>query len=532
MFTKSEDSMLIVVHELAAQLELCGSELERYLKSQAAERLQVDGAALADLKIVKKSVDARNKNNVRFVYSVQVRCDLSIDASKFNKCTVIDEDDTDDLINGNEHLAGPIVIVGTGPAGLFCALELAKRGYAPYVIERGSTVNERKNIIESFWNGQQFSAKTNVQFGEGGAGTFSDGKLVTRIGDKRCKKVLEAFVDAGAKEDILFEAKPHVGTDKLQEIIPNIREKIIEYGGTVVFDSCLENIEVRKNSISKIKINDDWIDVGAVVLAIGHSARDTYKMLFDKGVVFQPKQFSVGVRIEHLQSEIDRAQYGKFAGNEFLGAAEYQLYTNKLPRNAYTFCMCPGGVVVAAASEENSVVTNGMSYSARDGRNANAALVANVNPTDFSSDNPLAGMEFQRKLEQKACAASGSQFAAPVQLAGDFLDGKCSNKFGEIKPSYTGETVFADINDILPRFVCDTLGVALKQFGQKISAYNNKNAVLTGVETRTSAPVRILRNSEFEAIAINNLYPAGEGAGYAGGITSAAVDGINRQNEL
>lgn len=518
--------MVIVVHEIVAPLEMHENELKQHLLFRAAERLQIDGKSLYDLSIVKKSVDARNKNNIRFVYSVRIQCDLVIDVSKFNKCTVIEEDDDEEIIPGNERLSGPIVIVGTGPAGLFCGLQLAKMGYSPYIIERGASVEKRTECINKFWVDAEFSDETNVQFGEGGAGTFSDGKLVTRIGDKRCSVILQEFVDRGADPEILYQAKPHIGTDKLQEIIPRIRNEIIRLGGKVVFESCLKDIEISKERIKRIKINDDWIDIGALVLAIGHSARDTYEMLYNRGIVFQPKQFSVGVRIEHLQSEINLSQYGRFADSPYLGAAEYQLYTNKLPRNAYTFCMCPGGVVVAAASEENSVVTNGMSFSARDGENANAALVANVNPTDFSTNDPLAGVEFQRRLERKAFVASGSQFAAPVQLVGDFMQRRVSTKFGEIKPSYTGQTVFADINNILPTYICDTLGVALNQFGKKLTAYNNMNAVMTGVETRTSAPVRIVRNADFEAAMVNNLYPAGEGAGYAGGIMSAAVDGI------
>ncbi|MBN1980626.1 MAG: hypothetical protein JW795_03785, partial [Chitinivibrionales bacterium] len=367
-------------------------------------------------------------------------------------------------------------------------------------------------------------------FGEGGAGTFSDGKLVTQIKDKhhRVRKVLEEFVAAGAPQEILYQARPHIGTDKLVGIVKHLREKIISLGGQVRFDTKLTGVVIRNGRLTGAVVNDaETIETDTLVLALGHSARDTFEMLHDSGVPIQAKPFSIGVRIEHPQSLIDKAQYGRFAGHSALGAADYKLvHHGANGRSAYTFCMCPGGEVIACSSETGGVVTNGMSRYSRSQPNANSGLLVGIAPADFATENPLAGIEFQRKWEQKAFAIGGSHYAAPIQLVGDFLAGRSSFQIGQVQPSYTPAVTPCDLRDCLPEFVVETLKEAIVQMDKKLRGFAMNDAVMTAVETRSSSPVRILRDETYQSIAVKGLYPAGEGAGYAGGITSSAVDGI------
>jgi uncharacterized FAD-dependent dehydrogenase len=368
--------------------------------------------------------------------------------------------------------------------------------------------------------------ESNVQFGEGGAGTFSDGKLTTNIKDKRCRKVLAEMVRAGAPEDILYSYKPHVGTDVLREVVKNLRQRLISAGGTVVFGALVSDFLVSRGKLQGLIVNGDGVASEVAILAPGHSARDTYSSLYEKGFTLMPKPFSVGARIEHRQSMIDDAQYGPLAGHPNLGAADYKLSHHGVGgRSTYTFCMCPGGVVVAAASEQGGVVTNGMSYHARAGINANSALLVEVNPEDFGDEHPLAGMRFQRTLEEKAFALGGENYAAPCQLVGDFLAGRTSHSLGRVNPSYRPGITLANLRDCLPPFVIDAMKDGLRAMDKRLMGFASPDAVLTGVETRSSAPVRIVRGEDHMS-SIEGLYPAGEGAGYAGGIVSAAVDGI------
>lgn len=416
------------------------------------------------------------------------------------------------------------VVVGAGPCGLFAAYILAVSGARPILIERGKSVDDRIRDVENFWNNRQFNPTSNVQFGEGGAGTFSDGKLTTQISDPLCAEVLHTFVECGADEDILYTAKPHLGTDKLVNIVKNLRNKITELGGEVHFEETLRGVSVRNGRIEGISANTDY-DTDCLILAIGHSARDTFEMLHTMGVPMIAKAFSVGARIEHPQADVDRCQYGDFAGHPSLGAADYKLsYHTESGRGVYTFCMCPGGVVVAAASEENSVVTNGMSYYARNGRNANSAFLVSVTPDDFGK-KPLDGVVFQREIESRAYHMAGANYNAPCQLLGDFVKGEKSSSLGSITPTFAPGVTMADMNDLFPQYVTDAMKEAVPQFARRLKCFDMTDAVLTGPETRSSSPVRIVRDETLQSC-IEGLYPAGEGAGYAGGIMSAAVDGI------
>ena len=420
------------------------------------------------------------------------------------------------------------VVVGSGPAGLFCALLLAEQGLSPIVVEQGMDVDRRKVAVENFWKHGDLDTNCNVQFGEGGAGTFSDGKLTTGIKNTRIPKVFHELIEAGAPNEI---AKPHIGTDILITVVRNIRKKIERLGGEVRFETkmkelLIENGEVRGVLLETQQGNTESIETDAVVLAIGHSARDTFYMLKDLGVEMIPKPFAVGVRIEHLQKDIDVQQFGPFANSPLLGASEYKLNAHLANgRGAYTFCMCPGGHVVAAASEKNTVVTNGMSYSARSGENANSALLVSVSPKDFNGD-VLAAIEFQRKLERKAFEVGGSNYFAPVQLVGDFLVDKPSRQLGRVIPTYTPGVTPTDLRECLDDFIVDSLKDGLRSMDKKLSGFIKHDAILSAVESRSSSPVTIKRNPRTFESNIKGLYPCGEGAGYAGGITSSAVDGI------
>ncbi|QGU96441.1 hypothetical protein GOM49_16240 [Clostridium bovifaecis] len=507
------------------------------LKKKVTKKLRIDKKEIKKFKILKESIDARKKNNIKLTYSVEVECENEGKiVQRANSRDVKNENKVKEegFIFGNKKINHRPIVVGMGPAGMFAALLLAENGYKPIVIERGEKVEQRTKSVESFWENGELNLESNVQFGEGGAGTFSDGKLTTRIKDRRCDFVLEEFVKAGAPEEITYIGKPHIGTDILKEVVKNIREKIIGLGGDVRFNSRLEDLRIKNNKLTGIVVNGEEIPCDILVLGLGHSARDTYEMLFKRGVFMSPKPFAIGVRIEHSQAFIDENQYGKFAAHPKLRAADYRLsHTSKITdRAVYSFCMCPGGEVVAAASEEERLVTNGMSYYKRNKDNANAAIVVTVGEKDFEGDTPLKGMEFQRHYESLAYKLGGGNYAAPVQLVGDFLKDEVSTKLGSIKPTYKPGYEFADLRRCLPNGVIDTLKEGLLEFDKKIKGFASEDAVMTGVETRTSAPVKIERNEKFQSISVEGLYPCGEGAGFAGGIVSAAVDGLKSAEHI
>lgn len=501
------------------------------LKSKVANKLKMKESDLKSFKIVKESIDARKKSDIKINYAVEVECDNEskvISRANSNDVRKSEDNYKADFEIGTKKLENRPIVVGMGPAGLFAGLLLAEKGYRPLIIERGEDVDSRTRTINNFWNNRILSTESNVQFGEGGAGTFSDGKLTTRIKDHRCGYVLEKLVLAGGPKEITYMGKPHIGTDILKNVVKNIREKIKEYGGEVRFLSRLEDIVIRNGKISEVVVEGEHMPCDNLILATGHSARDTYEMLFSKGVSISPKPFAIGFRIEHLQQMIDENQYGKYATHPKLRAADYKLtyISNKLARSVYSFCMCPGGQVVASASEDNTVVVNGMSNYKRDGINANSALVVSVDPGDFGENTPLGGISFQRRYEALAYEVGGKNYNAPVQLVKDFLNDRISKSFGEVKPTYTPGTEFADLRKCAPDFVVDAIKEALPVFDRRIPGYAGEDAILTGMETRTSAPVKINRNENYESVNVRGLYPTGEGAGYAGGIVSAAVDGL------
>jgi len=515
--------MALQINNIKVPLETDISEL----KSIALKRLEKKESDCLSFKVLKQSIDARKKN-ISFVYSVLLELKSEKNIKSGGDVSLVENAERIKLSYGNEKLRNRPVVVGAGPAGLFCALTLSRNGYRPILIERGEAVDERTKSVRNFWETGKLNTNSNVQFGEGGAGTFSDGKLTTRINDAKINDVLSDFVKHGADKDILYKAKPHIGTDVLAEVVKNIRKEIIASGGEVRFNTRLKKIHTQSGKLSKITLsNGDELPCDILILAIGHSARDTYQMLFENGIDMIVKPFSVGIRIEHLRENIDKAMFGDFAGHPLLGAASYQLSYRNGDDRCYSFCMCPGGVVVGASSEENTVVTNGMSYHARDERNSNAALCVNVDENDFGSNHPLSAIRFQQELEKAAYIAGGKNYHAPAQTVGDFLNGRKTSDFKKVSPSFTGGVTPSDLHDCLPEKVSRTLSDALPYFETKIKGYSAEDAVMTGTETRTSAPVRIIRNENFESTSLSGLYPCGEGAGYAGGIMSAAVDGIN-----
>lgn len=475
--------------------------------------------------IVRESIDARK--GISFVYTIHLDTDMKV-IRKSNKINYkyIEKYKEIPPLKGDVQLKNRPVIIGLGPAGLFAALELAKNGYRPVVYERGKDVYSRKNDVDNFWDKGILNPESNVQFGEGGAGTFSDGKLTTRIKDKRVGQVLRSLVQFGAPEDIIYTHKPHVGTDILIDVVKNIREEIIRLGGEVYFESKLNDLSVENGKIEAIKINEDWISAEAVILSIGHSARDTYRMLEDKKVVLTAKPFAVGFRIEHPQLTIDKAQFKENYNHPKLKSAEYHLtHTAKNQRVCYTFCMCPGGRVIASASSPDQVVVNGMSYHSRDLNNANSAILCSITPEDLGGDI-LSGLTFQEEIEHAAFLMGGSNYNAPVQLVGDFLNRKISTEYGRVEASYKPACTFARLDTIYPEYIYETIAESILAFGKKLKDFDMNDAVLTGVETRTSSPLRIRRKDNLESDNVTGLYPCGEGAGYAGGIISAAVDGI------
>ncbi len=501
------------------------------IKNKVCRELRIDKGAVKSVSLFRRSIDARKKDNIYFLCSVDVELSINENAvlkKAKNAVAVKPYEYNVDKWNGG---ASPVV-VGMGPAGLFAALVLAQSGAKPIVLERGKDVDSRTEDVNKFWTDGMLNVKSNVQFGEGGAGTFSDGKLNTGTKDTRQRKVLEEFVNHGAPEEILYNAKPHIGTDKLKITVKNIREKIISLGGTVIFEAQMTDFFTKDGIISEVEYEKDGkkerIETDSVILAVGHSARDTFELLNDKNLPIEAKPFSVGARIEHRRQAIDKSQYGKFAGNRNLGAASYKMNVRtKNGRGAYTFCMCPGGKVVNASSEDGMLCTNGMSEFARAEENSNAALLVGVSPEDYGSDSPLAGMYFQRRLEAAAFKLGGENYAAPVQRVEDFINSRKSTSLGEVTPSILPDFMLCDLNEILPEYISSSMKDAITDMGRKLKGFDNPDAVLTGLETRSSSPVRILRSTDtLQSAGISGLYPCGEGAGYAGGIISAAVDGI------
>ncbi|MHB1653616.1 MAG: NAD(P)/FAD-dependent oxidoreductase [Desulfitobacteriaceae bacterium] len=513
-------------------LRLNIEEGEKALLDYMARKLRIPGQSMTGLRVIRRSLDARKKPELYYAYTLQFSLDgphkeIRRIVSRIPEIREVPFEEPLLIPPPGETLRHRPVVVGTGPAGYFAALALAKAGYRPLVIERGDSVEVRTQKVRGFWQTGQLDTESNVQFGEGGAGTFSDGKLTTRIHDRRVRQVLEVFVEHGAPQEISFLAKPHIGTDILKGVVRRIREEIFSLGGEVRFRAKLTGLRLANGRVQGIMVNDrEEIPAEAVVLAIGHSARDVYTFLHHDGIVLERKAFAMGLRVEHPQRLINLAQYG-VEEHPLLGSADYQLTYQDLAtgRGAYAFCMCPGGKVVAAASEEGGVVTNGMSEYQRDSGIANSAIVVTVSEQDFASTHPLAGIEFQRHWERKAFLAGGGNYHAPAQTAVDFLNKRISNKF-KLPSSYEPGITAVDLHKVLPARVGEVLERAFSSFEGKILGFAGEMATLTGLETRTSAPVRIVRNELGEAQDLAGLFPAGEGAGYAGGIMSAAVDGL------
>lgn len=506
---------------------------DEMIKKGIAKKINIPIYDVESYSIIRQSLDARDKNEIFYVYEV--------DAKVKNGSKILSRNIKDvfpsvsrkyEIIEyGNIPLKKRPVIVGSGPAGLFVAYILAEHGYHPLVIERGEPVDQRVETVENFWKTGKLNENSNVQFGEGGAGTFSDGKLNTLVKDKmnRGRKVFETFVSCGAPKEIIYDYKPHIGTDILRNVVKNLRNKIIEMGGEFHYNACLTNIVIENEKIVQIEINNQKkIDTDILVLAIGHSARDTFQMLYEKRIKMEAKPFAVGFRVSHPQAMIDKAQYGEKYGT-ILSKAPYKLtYTATNHRGVYSFCMCPGGYVVNASSEKGFLAINGMSNYERESENANSAIVVTISPDDFGH-GPLDGVAFQRNLEKKVYEIGNGKI--PIQLLKDFQNNKPTKEVGKIKPILKGEYTFTNLNGILPPELNDSIKESFQAFGKKIKGFDQPDTILAAVESRTSSPVRMIRNEEYESN-IKGLYPCGEGAGYAGGITSAAIDGIKVAEEI
>ncbi len=507
---------------------------DEYLKSTVSKELRISPDAVIKIELYRRSIDARKKNDVHFTATIDVEVNSNENrlVSKSKSKNVSIAKPYEYSIPKHKKLNKRPLIVGFGPAGMFAGLILSHAGEKPLIIERGADCDSRVQDIESFIKTGKLNTESNIQFGEGGAGTFSDGKLTTGTKDFRVRKVFLEFKNHGAPDEIMYNAKPHIGTDKLREVVKNIRNDIINHGGEVLFNTKLCDLKIKDGQICAAEIErfgrKELIEAENVILSIGHSSRDTMKMLLDRSVFLEQKPFSVGVRIEHLREKIDRSQFGPFAGDKRLGAAPYKLNVRaKNGRGVYTFCMCPGGEVVPASSEEKMVCTNGMSEFARDKTNSNSALLVGVSPEDYGDSSPISGIEFQRKIERAAYIAGGGDYAAPVQRVGDFLKGIKSERFGEVLPSYGRNTSFSVLDRLFPEYVTNAMKEAIVQMDSKLRGFAHPDAILTGAEARSSSPVRITRNPEtLQSVNVKGLYPCGEGAGYAGGIVSAAVDGI------
>lgn len=526
---KEREKIMLKLTGLKLPLDFNKEDLRRV----AAQKLRLPESAVVSATLAKKSVDARRKDQVHFVCAVEAEIDGNeekILARRRDSSVQKAQPYRYDLPRG-EKLSQRPVVVGFGPAGMFAALLLAQCGQNPIVLERGMPVEERERSVTRFWKDRVLDPESNVQFGEGGAGTFSDGKLTTGTGDGRIRKVLEELVRSGAPEEILYEAKPHIGTDKLPGVVRSIRERVIALGGEVRFSTKAVGFLLQEGKLTGLRLRtpsgEEVLECSQVILAVGHSARDTFEELHRLGLPMEAKAFSVGARIEHPASLIDRAQYGAFAGHPALGAADYKLSCHlENGRGVYTFCMCPGGYVTGAASELGGVVTNGMSPWARDGKNSNAALLVGVTPEDYGQEGPLAGIGFQRRIEQAAFRLAGGDYSAPAQRVADFLAGVPSKSFGGVAPTYEPGVALTDLTHCLPGFVADSMRAALPILGRRLRGFDDGDAVLTAPETRSSSPVRVLRGENFQSPLAQGLYPCGEGAGYAGGIVSAAVDGL------
>lgn len=500
--------MLKIIDDVKLNIFRDESELISVVKSKYKKPIKF-------LKIIKKSLDARDKNNIRWVYSVAVSSDNYEDK---------------EVLRPKVKVPVKVAVIGSGPAGLMCAIRLVELGFKPTVFERGQSVEERKNTVNDFFRNKRLNPECNIQFGEGGAGTFSDGKLNTQTKDGLNRDVLKTFVKFGAPAEILYLNKPHIGSDVLYDVLRNMRKYIIDNGGNFHFNGKFVGFEEKDNNINSIKILDvkenkeEIYEFDEVVLTVGHSARDTFEMLYNGGVAMENKDFAVGVRIEHSQKEIGLAQYGKFYQN--LPTADYKLVSHAHERTVFTFCMCPGGFVIPAASEHGGVVVNGMSNYKRDGNNANSALMVQMRKSDFGADDLFAGMRFQRKVERLAYEVGGSNYCAPVQLYGDFAKNRISTSFKSVMPTYAAGTTFAPLSEVLPDVCVKALQAAIPDMDKRLKGFANPDAILTGVETRFSSPVKILRDKNCVSISFNNLYPCGEGSGYSGGITSSAADGL------
>ena len=497
---------------------------------KACIKNKIDFNLVQDWQILKKSIDARNKNDIFYNYAVMLEVKKDMDKKHLSKNVSII---TDEKVSTNEikvlrKSSRSPIIIGAGPAGLFCALTLIDNGIKPIIVEQGKEVNKREQDVNLFFKEGILNTSSNVQFGEGGAGTFSDGKLTTNLHTPLCKKVIDEFIKFGAPDQIAYINKPHIGTDNLVKIVANMRNYIIKNGGKFLFNTKAVDFTTKENKINSLICIQDGqaleLDTDTVILAIGHSSRDMFKTLYKNNVNIEQKNFSVGVRIEHKQEMINIAQYGTNTKLK-LPPAEYKLAYHGENHSCYTFCMCPGGKVVASSSEENTIVTNGMSKFARDEENANSAILVNVTPSDLNSNDSLAGMYFQKELEEKAFILGGKNYYAPIQRVEDFLSNKKSTFIGEVKPSYKPGVTLSNLQEILPEFVIKTLKQGIIYFDSKLKGFGSPDSILTGVETRSSSPITIKRNEELMSN-IEGLYPCGEGAGYAGGIVSAAVDGI------
>ena len=507
------------------------------LTTAITTKLKISAEQMASFVMFKRGYDARNKRNIQLIYTLDITLtDLDLtnnllaqfESDNHVKATP----DTSYKYVGEapKDLTERPVVIGFGPCGLLAALTLAQMGFKPIIIERGNEVRQRTKDTFGFWRQRKLNTESNVQFGEGGAGTFSDGKLYSQVKDPNHygRKVMTEFVKAGAPDEILFVSKPHIGTYKLVTMVEKMRAEIIALGGEVRFATRVDDLHITDSKVTGVTLNTgETLKTSHVILAVGHSARDTFQMIHDKGVYVEAKPFSIGFRIEHKQSTIDQARFGDNAGNEILGAADYKLVHHcKNGRSVYSFCMCPGGTVVAAASEEGRVVTNGMSQYSRNERNANSAIVVGIDPERDYPNHPLAGIELQRQLETLAFDLGGKDYSAPAQTIGDFLKGKPNSELGDVNPSYTPGITLTDLSKALPDFAVDAIREAIPAFNKKIKGFSSDDGLLTGVETRTSSPISIKRNKEFQSINTKGLFPAGEGAGYAGGILSAGIDGI------